>query len=500
MRELPERAKGDPVVAAQIKSELALDPTALRELFLFEALPAEHLESLAARGKLVDYGPGLLVAEGEPARYFFVLVEGELSLSKRTGARDVETIRTSHRGAYCGATASFIENPPHAYAFSVRATKPTRMVRLDGEHLGGFIRTQYPMAVHLLQGLLVDHEGVHQIIDQQLRIQAAGTLTAGLMHGLNNPAGAIARIAAQLRARHQSDTHDRAYRHLSATSTAAYHEFTAEVESALPTAKAPAISALQHIHREEEVDEWLTGQGIERSWEIAPILAAAGLSPTWLQGVAERLELADAADDLEIVVSAVSERVDTLLLLNELATASAEVSAIVAAAQEYSQLDVSPLTQRDVNDLLDSTLTVMSAAIEDSIVVRREYAGNLPPLLCYASELNQAWTNIIVNAVDAIRATDAASGTISVYTSLVDHDLIRIEIRDTGTGIEAGILDRVFLPFFTTKPVGHGIGMGLDLAWRTIVGLHHGSLSVTSCPGDTRFIVCLPTNGGQTAR
>jgi nitrogen-specific signal transduction histidine kinase len=128
----------------------------------------------------------------------------------------------------------------------------------------------------------------------------------------------------------------------------------------------------------------------------------------------------------------------------------------------------------------------MSAVIDDAITVHRDYETGLPALTCYASELNQAWTNIVTNAVDAIRATDSGCGDITVRTNLADTAVIRVEICDTGVGIPADIRDRVFLPFFTTKPVGMGVGMGLDLAWRTIVGRHHGSLGVASVPRDTR--------------
>lgn len=485
------------MIRALIVGESAIQADMLRTLFLFEALPDEHLESLAGNGVLVDFETGLVFSEGEAPCYFYVLVDGELSLSKRSGDRDVETMRTSHPGAYCGATASFIEHPPDAYGFSVRATRPSRMVRIRGDYFGDFVRTHYPMAVHLLQGMHVDHESVHQVIDQQRRIQAAGTLTAGLMHGLNNPAGAIARIASQLRSRQQADRQAQAYGRLSSTAAAAYDLFKTEATEAVQIAGTSTAPALQRIHREERIDDWLTAHGIEQSWEVAPVLAAGGLSDSWLQGVAEALERTDSGGQLDAVVAALTERVDTLLLLDELSGASAEVSALVASAQKYSRLDREPLAQGNINDMLDSTLTVMSGALDERVIIHRDYADDLPALLCYAGELNQAWTNIIDNATDAIRAMNGHSGKIAVRTSLLDAGVIRVEISDNGIGIDPLIRDRIFLPFFTTKPVGQGIGMGLDLAWRTIVGLHHGSLSVTSKPGDTRFTACLPIRGCQ---
>jgi signal transduction histidine kinase len=478
--------------AATIESESPLSPAVLRTLFLFETLADDDLEALASQGQLVGYGVGRLISEGEPARDFYALVDGEIALSKRCADRDVETMRTDHRGAYCGATASFIDEPPTAYGFSVRTTKPTRLIRIDADHFGAFVRARYPMAVHLLQGMIVDHEGVHQLIDQQRRIQAAGTLTAGLMHGLNNPAGAMARIATQLRACLADDHEFRVHQRLSPAASQLYTTLRREVVDSVGNVLTSPLSASRRIHREEEFDDWLTARGVEEPWSYAPSLAAGGLSPVSLQLMADTLTGPDAARDLSAVVSAVAERIDTLLLLHDLGAASAEVSALVRSAQQYSQLDASPLTYCDLHELLDSTLTVMAAATGGSIAVHRDYAADLPAMLCHAGELNQAWTNIVDNAIDAIRATPTEAGVITVRTSLVDPATVRVDVEDNGVGIDAAIRDRIFLPFFTTKPVGQGVGMGLDLAWRTIVGLHGGTLGVESQPGATRFTACLP--------
>jgi signal transduction histidine kinase len=488
------------VVRARVLRESPLDIDVLRTLFLFEALSAEHLRSLVRQAVLQDLDTGLIVAEGEPARFFYVLVAGELSLSKRAGDRDVETTRTSHRGAYCGATAGYIDNPPDTYGFSVRATKPTQLVRIDGDYFGKFVRDQFPLAVHLLQGMHVDHEGVHQVIDQQRRIEAAGTLTAALMHGLNNPAGAIARIASQLRARHQADRQFQVYGQLTPAAATVYERFRLGGAAAAAAARTAAPSALEQVEQEERIDEWLGRHGVERSWELAPILAAGGMSEGWLQEVGDALEQAAARNDFAPVLTALTERMETLMLLDELAEATAEVSALVASAQRYSHLDSARLTTCHINELLDSTVAVMTGTFSDNIKVERHYDEDLPPMLCFAGELNQAWTNIIDNAANAIRASDAGVGTIALRTSQLDSAVIRVEISDTGVGIDPSIRDRIFLPFFTTKSVGEGIGMGLDLAWRTIVGMHRGSLSVRSRPGATTFTACLPSHGNQAAR
>ena len=486
------------MLPAAVIREAPVDARLLRSLFLFETLPPQQLEALATNTVLADYDAGIVSAEGDPARYFFILVEGELAVSKRVGERDVETSRTTHRGTYCGATAAFIEHSPENYSLSVRATRPARLVRMAADFFGDFVRAHYPMAVHLLQGMIVDHEGVHQVVDQQHRIQAAGTLTAGLMHGLNNPVGAISRIAAQLRTRHSGGHHNGIHRRLSPRAAAVYDMLRCESMAAVHI--AVGRSALQSADREDQIDDWLVHRGVDESWNIAPVLAAAGLDVNWLQHAAAALDQVDASCDMPAVVAAVADGMETLLLIDELAGASTEVSTLVASARQYSQLDSSPLVESDVHDLLDSALTVMSAAMDTGITVRRDYAHGLPSLVCYAGELNQAWTNILDNAVDAIHATATGEGAITVRTTLADEGVIGIQICDNGIGMPAGVRDRVFLPFFTTKPVGEGIGMGLDLAWRVIVGMHRGTLNAASDPGETRLSACLPIRGAEPVR
>jgi signal transduction histidine kinase len=165
----------------------------------------------------------------------------------------------------------------------------------------------------------------------------------------------------------------------------------------------------------------------------------------------------------------------------------------VESARQYSQMDSSPLVVADVNELLESTLAVMSAALDaKGISVYRDYAPELPALLCYAGELNQAWTNILNNAVYAIGAAREDEGLITVRTELIDDRIIQVDLCDNGIGIPADVRDRIFLPFFTTKPVGAGAGMGLDLAWRVVVGKHGGMLSASPIAGGTKLTACLP--------
>jgi signal transduction histidine kinase len=250
-------------------------------------------------------------------------------------------------------------------------------------------------------------------------------------------------------------------------------------------AKAPALSPIETSDREDQLADWLGEADVPGGWELAPVFVQAGLDTAWLDRVA-------AAVDPDLLTGAlkwVHCAVETELLINEIEDATGRISTLVGAAKQYSQLDRAPYQVADVQELLDSTLMILGAKIGDGITVVRDYAPGLPRIPAYAAELNQVWTNLIDNAVDAMGGT----GTLTVRTAMdTDRNQILVEIGDTGPGIPQEIRNRIFEPFFTTKDVGQGTGLGLDISWRIVVKKHHGDIRVESSPGDTRFQVRLP--------
>src|ERR1035441_2936533 len=185
---------------------------------------------------------------------------------------------------------------------------------------------------------------------------------------------------------------------------------------------------------------------------------------------------------------------ETELLMNEIEDSTTRISTLVGAAKQYSQLDRAPYQVVDVHELLDSTLLMLGGKIPSGIHVVKDYDRSLPHIPAYAGELNQVWTNLIDNAVSAMKD----SGPLTVRTEL-DGDQVWVEFGDTGPGVPADIQRRIFEPFFTTKPVGEGTGLGLDISWRIVVNKHHGDLSLESTPGDTRFRVRLPVTAPESA-
>ena len=248
-------------------------------------------------------------------------------------------------------------------------------------------------------------------------------------------------------------------------------------------AKAPKLDPLATSDAEDELSDWLEDHGIRDGWQLAPTFVQAGLDAEWL----EKVRSCVGDQMLEPALRWLNYTVETELLMNEIEDSTTRVSTLVGAAKQYSQLDRAPFQVVDVHDLLGSTLLMMSAQIGKGVRVVKDFDRSLPPIPAYPSELNQVWTNLIDNAVQAM---DGA-GTLTIRTAR-DDDCVLVEIGDTGPGIPADIQQRIFEPFFTTKPVGQGTGLGLDISWRIVVKKHHGDLRVESVPGDTRFQVRLP--------
>jgi signal transduction histidine kinase len=246
---------------------------------------------------------------------------------------------------------------------------------------------------------------------------------------------------------------------------------------------ASDASALERSDREEVLGDWLEDHRVPQPWELAGVFVAAGLDEDDL----ERVAAAVAPSHLEPALRWLAYTVETETLLAEIADSTARISHLVEAAKQYSQMDRTPHQQTDLHAGLDATLVMLSAKIPPGVTVVKDYDRALPEVPAYAGELNQVWTNLIVNALDAM----GTEGRLTLRTSS-DGECAVVEICDTGPGIPDELRARVFEPFFTTKPVGQGTGLGLDMSWRIVVKRHGGDLRLASKPGDTRFTVVLP--------
>ncbi|MDH6244741.1 ATP-binding protein [Mycobacterium sp. OTB74] len=469
----------------------------LRTLFLFESLTDEQLDTLCANGHIATFEPGPVCIEGQPASCFYVMLEGELVMSQKSGGIDIETNRTSMRGVYCGAWSAYIPDQQPVYEASVRVTKQSRFFVLDADAYRDFMQTEFPMAVHLLEGHKVGGMRRRQIVGQREKLLALGQLSAGLTHQLNNPAAATARAVADLHERIGKMRHKLAMLadgKLSVESLRVLVSIQDGIPEQVAKSRGQELTAMETSDREDSIGEWLEDHDVASAWEYAPTFVEAGLDIDWLERVSTLVGDSNEPEMLPGAVGWLKYTIDTELLMCEISEASKRISSLLADAKRYSQMDRAPYQSANLHELLRSTFMMFGDRIgkdgTTGVKVVKEYDPALPELQCYPADLNQVWTNIIDNALQAMKG----SGVLTVRTMRVDDDTVRVEINDTGPGIPPDVIERIFTPFFTTKPFGEGTGLGLDLAWRIVCEKHHGNLYVESVPGNTTFIVTLPVN------
>jgi signal transduction histidine kinase len=465
-----------------------LTPAELRTLFLFEKLTDDQLAWIADHGCTMHAPAGALVLrEGDPAEQFFVLLSGTISLTRRVGQDELETTRTEQRGVYMGATQAYIsdEGVERKYMASMRALDDSDFFVLSAADFGWMMREWFPMAIHLLEGLALGMRSTQAKISERQRLMALGALSAGLMHELNNPAAAASRATGALRQRVAGMRHKLG---MLAAGKVAPERLDALVELQEEVieraAKTPTLTAMQAADREEELGDWMDRREVTGAWDIAPVFAQGGLDVDCLGEIEAKVASRALLDQ---AIHWVAYALETEQLMSDIEDATGRVSSLVAAAKQYSQLDRAAHQWIDVHAGLDSTLVMLTHKIGNGVKVVKEYDRSIPQIPAHPAELNQVWTNLIDNAVQAMNG----AGTLTIRTWHQD-DEVYVSVGDTGPGVPEALRKRVFEPFFTTKPVGEGTGLGLDISYRIVVNGHGGDITLSSHPGDTRFTVSLP--------
>ncbi|MEQ4718154.1 ATP-binding protein [Nonomuraea sp. B19D2] len=464
-----------------------VDIDELRKLFLFERLTDEQLTKLASSGQVRTFAQEeMIIRQGDPAECFAVLLDGEIQMiSETVSAGTVAMPRTSQPGVYGGATSAYLgDRAPQTYQHTLRATAPTRMFLLPAKKFGYIVAEWFPMAMHLLDGMLSGGRMQREIIDRRQRLTALGTITAGLTHELNNPAAAAVRAASELRTLVRTSRIQLAQLAEAGIPPEKLRALIDWQESCTDNlGKMPQRTPLEISDAEDELGEALDELGVENAWDLAPALVNAGFSNKELEKVRAKVGEDRASDALHWLAKAI----EISQMLNEVTEATERITSLISSAKQYSQMDRAPFQQVDVHDLLDSTIAIFRGKIPPGISVVTDYDRTLPLIPCYAGELNQVWTNLIHNALDAM----GEAGTLTIRTAH-DEDEAIIEVGDTGPGVPDAIKERIFEPFFTTKSVGQGTGLGLDISYRIVAGRHGGEIKVRSVPGETWFEVRLP--------
>jgi signal transduction histidine kinase len=459
-----------------------MDAAELRRLSLFDGLDDAQLADLVAASteELTRRGQ-LLFDEGRPASSWWVLLEGTVALIRQVGTEESVLGYMTEPGQWAGGFAAWDEFG--VYFATGRAENPGRVLRLDSAELRRLSQQWFPFGLHFIDGLVNTVRRIESTARQREALVALGTLSAGLAHELNNPASAATRAVDAL--------HDTTEQVLSSLARLAAGGITAQEYTALDGLRlevsgvGSGLVGLALADREDELSDWLTDRDVDRDWVIAPVLAAAGADVGWC----ERLEAALPATSLAPALEWISASLSTAALVQEVKEATGRVSALVAAVRSYSQMDRASLQSTDLVEGLDSTLVMMAHELGRGITVERHYAPGLPPIEAMAGELNQVWTNLVDNAIDAM----GGAGTLTVSARPDEAaGWVVVEIADTGPGMPPEVQAHAFEPFFTTKDVGKGTGLGLDISRRIVVERHSGDIDIESGTGGTLVRVRLP--------
>jgi signal transduction histidine kinase len=452
----------------------------LRPLGIFDGLTDGQLAELVEGGTEVPVEPGVdLFREGEHADFWWLLVDGAIDLVRHVGREDTVVARMDVPGRWAGGFRAWDEHG--VYLATGRGVTGGRVLRVPAELLRHWSDSWFPFGGHLIQGLFQTARSVESTARQRESLVTLGTLAAGLAHELNNPASAAGRAVDALDAACAallSSVGLLARGQLSAGQFAALDGLRSELR---PGAADPDPLAL--ADREQALSAWLIRHGVVREWTIAPPLAAAGVDPAWCERAAAVLEGPALEAGLEWVASSLS----VATLLGEVKESTRRISELVAAVRSYSQLDRASMQHLEVTEGLESTLVMLGHKLRHGVTVVRDYGADVPRIDAYAGELNQVWTNLIDNAVDAMEGT----GTLRL-TTRPDGDRVVVEIGDTGPGMPPQVAARAFEPFYTTKDVGKGTGLGLDIARRIVVDRHGGTIAIDPRPGETVLVVRLP--------
>jgi len=450
---------------------------------VFADLPDDQLDWFISQSQELHLKAGEGYArQGDPANAMFVLLEGQLQGRGEIGGETI--IFTINQGNVTGVLPF---SRMKQFTVSGRAEADSRILRFPASLFPELIQ-KMPELTQRLVGLMSDRIRETTRMEQQRdRLASLGKLSAGLAHELNNPASAAKRAAGQLR--------DMLTRIRDASHELGRHDLTSAQKTEIEKLEASFIQQNQHppdalatSDLEEQIDSLLRSHGQNDLWQLAADLARKCVQPAELESLFAALE----PDTARAALVRIAASVEVANLLNEIESSTSRISDLVLAIKEYTYMDQAPVQNVDIVKSLETTLTILNYKLKRGVVVQRDYQ-KIPFLVnSFGSELNQVWTNIIDNAIDAM----GGKGELRVRTYR-DDGCVVVEIGDNGAGISPQVQPHIFEPFFTTKGVGEGTGLGLDTVQR-IVKKHRGNIQVDSRPGNTRFQVWLPLADNPT--
>jgi signal transduction histidine kinase len=461
----------------------------LLALEVFQPLPAERLQWICDRAELTELPAGeLLLREGDSSLGFFILISGQIGLTRRSDGLDMP-IGQHSAPAYFGEVPVLTDEPSPV---TVQALGPCRLYKLSAEDF-----------LTLLHGCRIFERSIFKTVQQRVRglesfirgrekMAALGTLSAGLAHELNNPASALVRALknvtpALLELQRMNLVYGQ--RQVDEAHTQQWLQARDQGYDAIVNRTVNPISLRD---REDDITDWLENYGVEQAWKLAEPLAEAGIETDMLEHLMAPWRN-DPTEMRDMGLRWLSLSFEVMSMITSGLRGAERIAELVHSMKSYSYLDRGAQQTVDIHEGLEDTLRLFSHKLKQGIEVRRTYDPTLPKILAFGSELNQVWTNLIDNAIDAMNDV----GVLELMT--VNHgDHLQVHVIDSGAGIPPDVRSRLFEPFFTTKAVGKGSGLGLEVVRRIVENRHRGTITVNSQPGRTEFSVCLPTSEPST--
>jgi signal transduction histidine kinase len=450
----------------------------IRQTSLFASLRDDQLDCIKC-GEVIEVPAGTILVEANaPPEFFFLNLEGEIRIS-RTYDRQEILLAVNKPGMFMGEIPLLLDAPWHAM---VRVSKPARLFRVNQDNFWRMLSACPAVAKEILRAAANRLRNLEGYSHQRQKLVSLGTMAAGLAHELNNPAAAARRAAAQL------------YETISSVQSLIcqlgrvlkpndWQELLeAERDATRRLTSATPLDSLTRSDREEEMARWLEEHGVAEGWKLTSSFVNAGLDPQWLSELTAKI----SKESQTLALNWLDARLNLQSLVRIVDQSTGRIGELVKAIKSYSHMDESPVQEVDIHEGIESTLTMLGYKLKNVQVIKA-FDLSAPRITAYGSELNQVWTNLIDNAIDAVNG----QGKICVATFAEDNQLV-IEVMDNGRGIPPEVQSRMFEPFFTTKGVGSGTGLGLLISHKIVADRHGGEIEFESKPGETRFRVRLP--------
>jgi signal transduction histidine kinase len=451
----------------------------LQQIEHFQGVPPEQLAWLLAHAEQVSLAEGeLLFGKGDPIDHAYVILAGRVHFyliqeGQRSDLLVAGPGNITGRLPYSRMGSSVAEAVVEA---------PLRLLRLHRRHFPEMIGNHYALTEGFVHAMTSRIRETTRMQQQNEKMVSLGKLSAGLAHELNNPAAAMARSASALK-KNLSFTPDRFKKVMAIQLSLQKVDYINQLMYD-HIAQGPTLSMLARSQREDELLDFLEASGVADAMDLAPPLADFGFTQADLATIAQVVGQAD----LEAVVSWVVNNLVTERTVREIEQVAQRIAQLTGAIKSYSYMDRDAgLAPTDLREGLQSTLVLLGHKLKaKQVELALEVPPDMPRVPGYGGELNQVWTNLIDNALDAL----PPGGHLRIRT-WQERGFALVEVEDNGPGIPPGVINQIFDPFFTTKPIGQGTGLGLDIVQK-IVRHHRGKITVSSVPGRTVFQVCLP--------